>query len=976
MLVAAVVGATATVVGIRAQFGASADELLRESRRALAAREYERAERFAARVPRGAPEFPQACLVAGEAATKLRRLPQALSYYDRLRDDGSDAAISARACGGDILLQLGRPSEAERNYRRVLARRPEDQGTRAQLSALLTAYGRRNEAIPYLLELVRAHRFSIEHLIWLGNGQSLVELPQPARTADPVVVTDPNVLISLARFALAESDPARAQSLARRAVSLDPEQTEAWALWGQALVHGSAAQFLEWHWSVPRVAEEHPDVWRARGLWARERSEEEAAARCFWEALCREPCHRAATYELGQTLAALGRSEEASVFLTRAERLLELEGMINGIYLERRHLDRVWPNVRRAAELSHSLGQLWEAAAWARVALTIRPRDTWAIELLQHSSRRLAPDFPRVAPESDAARQIDLSTLALPEWPKRVKPVIPQAVDVVRSPASLRFTDEAFQSGIQFEYFNGYSPPRDGLRMIAAMGGGVAVLDFDGDGWPDVYFTQGCSWPPRADDYAHIGRLYRNLGNGRFEDVTGRAGLRSTGYGQGGTSGDFDNDGFPDLYVANIGPNRLYRNNGDGTVSELTLTSGIEGDQWTASCLLADLNGDSFPDIYDVNYLAGPRAYEVTCRNSRGNEQMCEPGLFDAAQDQLFLNLQDGRFQEITQTAGIVLPDGKGLGIVAADFNRLGRLDLFVANDGTANFYFVNETPGSGASPVFREQALVSGLAFSAEGDAQACMGVAVDDVDGDGRFDLFVTNYYRESNTLYRQLHEGLFVDGTRAAGLREPSFLMLGFGTQFLDADLDGDPDLVITNGHVSDYTADGEPYQMRPQFLQNEGDGRFLELPAKLLGPFFESRRLGRGLARLDWNRDGREDFAVSHLDSPAALVSNGTEPTGRFLALRLRGVVGSRDAIGTTVRVTAAGRAMARQLTAGDGYYASNQRQLVFGLGSADRADTVSVRWPSGLEQTFKDVPCDREFVLIESQDRLHELPQAR
>jgi hypothetical protein len=252
-------------------------------------------------------------------------------------------------------------------------------------------------------------------------------------------------------------------------------------------------------------------------------------------------------------------------------------------------------------------------------------------------------------------------------------------------------------------------------------------------------------------------------------------------------------------------------------------------------------------------------------------------------------------------------------------------------------------------------------------------MGVAAGDVNDDGRLDLFVTNFYQESNTLYVQDASGLFADATAASGLRGPSYEMLGFGAQFIDGELDGYQDLVLTNGHVDDFTHQQISYQMSPQYFRGLGQGKFAERPAAELGAFFQGKYLGRGLARLDWNRDGREDFVVSHLDAPAAVVTNTSTETGHYLALQLRGVKSSRDAVGAVVTLESAGRRRALWLAAGDGYQASNQKQLVFGLGPEQQAEKLLVRWPSGLIQEFADLAADQTLVLIEGALRPAPLP---
>ena len=349
-----------------------------------------------------------------------------------------------------------------------------------------------------------------------------------------------------------------------------------------------------------------------------------------------------------------------------------------------------------------------------------------------------------------------------------------------------------------------------------------------------------------------------------------------------------------------------------------------------------------------------------------GSTRLCTPHEFPAAHDQLFINLGDGRFEDRSQSAGIEVPEGKGLGLVVGPFDSTGRLNVFVANDAVPNFYFANLNAKRGDSPQFEERGYLSGLAVDADGQPQACMGVAAGDANGDGLLDLYVTNFRNESNTLYLQQRDGGFVDATRSSGLREPSYAMLGFGTQFLDADLDGWQDLIVTNGHVGNLKHHGVPYEMPPQFYRNLGKGTFVELPASTLGSFFSGKYLGRGLARLDWNRDGRDDFAISHVNSSAALVTNQTITAGHFLIVQLVGVESDRDAIGSIVTVHEGSRRFVRHLTAGDGYQACNQRQLVFGLGGCDAIHELEVQWPTGKIQRFPSVPVDCAVLLIEGR----------
>jgi hypothetical protein len=549
----------------------------------------------------------------------------------------------------------------------------------------------------------------------------------------------------------------------------------------------------------------------------------------------------------------------------------------------------------------------------------------------------------------------------LPVWPD-AQTTQARATSIGPVDGRVSFVDSAAGVGLQFDYFNGTTATTGLEHMLQSTGGGVAVVDYDLDGWPDLYFAQSGPWEERHEP-RYRDCLFRNLGNGTFADVTQEAGLGDRLFSQGVAVGDYNSDGFPDLYLANIGPNRLYENNGDGTFRDATPQAGVSGDEWTVSCAIVDLNGDAMPEIYTVSYLILQEVLERMCKK-KGRPMGCAPSMFTAEQDRLYQNLGDGRFRDVTDECGIKVPDGKGLGVVAADFEGTGRVNVFVGNDTTANLYFVNETAEPGGRLSFVESGILCGVALDETGNAQSCMGIANGDVNNDGLLDLFITNFYNDSNTLYVQIPDNLFVDETRVASLREPSYYMLGFGTQMLDGELDGLPDIFVTNGHVDRTFATGAPDLMPPQYYRNADGKKFVELSSRSLGEYFQHEYLGRSVVVLDWNRDGREDLCVSHLDAPAALLTNRTQDAGHHLVLKLQGVTSNRDAIGAIVRVSSGKQSWTRQLIAGHGYLASNQRQLVFGLGSAERVDRVSIRWPSGREQSFEELQVDQDYLLVE------------
>lgn len=933
------------------------------ARRALEEGELPRAAELARQILQQDPVSADGLIVAGYVAASRHQIDEAAGFYSRIPDRSDPSALEGRCLFAQLLLfDLGRAAEAERCYRRVLEHDPAHGLAHQGLATLMEAEGRRRELIPQMLQAIRAGRFEIGNLLAVGWVQLPSANPAVLELCRSAVPDDPLPRLGLARIAVRENNLPRAEQLLRELLAILPAQLEAQALLGQVLtVSGRSHEWLLWHSQLPPAADDQPDIWYDRGLWCMNQDQPAAAARCFWECCRRDPDHPEASYHLHETLTRIGQPEAAEPFLQRSRQLERLGQQMSLLQAGRVDEDLLTSVIATL----ESLGRDWEAWGWSelRDSRRLTPDSKQATQRLRLRLRG-AP-LERTRPASNPAAACDLSRLAIPDFhPSSVR----DRASPFQATAStrIRLEDHAPAAGIDFTYFNGIAPGGVGLQIYQSMAGGIAVLDYDGDHWPDLYLPQGCEWSRRGDQSDHVDRLYRNLGNGRFADVTFSAKLGDRDYSQGVASGDFDNDGFADLYVANIGRNRLYHNHGDGTFTEITADIVPADSYWTSSVAIADMNGDGSPDLYDCTYLSGTDVYLRTCRK-QGIVRTCSPLMFPAERDRLFLNLQDGRFQEIGVEAGISQPAGKGLGVVAADLKLTGRLSLYVANDLEANALFVNESTTYGAGlPAFVDRALADGVALDADGRAQASMGIAVGDANDDGRLDLFVTNYYHESNTLYMQDSDGLLHDATRSAGLRDPSFNVLGFGTQFLDLDLDGRLDLVVANGHLDDFSHEGIPFQMPTQIFHNQGEGRFVELPPQDLGAYFQENYLGRSVARIDWNRDGSEDFAISHLDKPFALLTNTTAHPGRFLGVTLCGVASSRDAAGTTVTVTIGDRKLLRQLTAGDGFMASNHRQLIFGLGTADHADRLEIRWPSGTFQVYDHLPANQHLLLIEGR----------
>ncbi|MDA0836002.1 MAG: FG-GAP-like repeat-containing protein [Planctomycetota bacterium] len=963
--------------------------LLNEAKLALSRGKLEDAERLALAAVEQKPNLEAAYLIAGEAAAVRGDLDSALKYYETISQSGSTSAIEALHRSGTLLIKLGRASAAEEQFRRVLESDPHHLETLHDLALLLRLEGRNWELRPYLFELLKEGLLVKDGMPISDSFADLMYLLRPAGNPAWVWLEPPEVelverfgksvpddylpLLGQARMALDTNDLASARSIFQKIVATDPHQIEAQAQLGLLLANTkSTAEFQNWLTELPRLDGLHPDMWVARGIVARKNNQTKPAIRCFWEALQIDPNHLLANYQLSQLLTLIDREDDAQPFAKRADLLSQLEYKIKEAGSE---LNRV----RDVAVLMERLGRLWEAAAWYQVGADLFPDETWGSTERRNIMRQINAQTPPTIASSSPAAKLDFSMFNLPEYSvKKSVPAVGTTTsdNVIPSTSSVTWEEVSESTGLKFSYDNGSRPDDRVAYMFEFSGGGVGVVDYDGNAWPDLYLTQGGTWPVETnDDGTHGNRLFRNLGHGKFQEVATLAHVEGADFSQGVTVGDFNSDGFPDLYVANIGGNRLYENNGDGTYSDVTALSSTSGNVWTLSCAMADFNGDTLPDIYAVNYLGGNDIYTRLCEKY-GKTIQCYPTMFPAEQDELYLNLGDGRFENITSAAGIKLPDGKGMGIVVADFRQVGRLDIFIANDTTANFLFVNQTAAGvdgGERPVFTEEGVLSGVAFNESGQAQSCMGVAVGDVNRDRRLDLFVTNFTREGNNLFIQRNDQMFADESRQANLYDAGYSLMGWGTQFLDAECDGELDLVVANGELEDLSDVGYPSRSPFSYFSNQKAGRFVEVPASQLGPYFEHELLGRAIATLDWNRDGLIDFCATNVDRPVALLTNMTVTHGHYLNLSLCGVLSSRDAIGTTIHAKMEDRIISRQLTAGDGFEASNERTITLGLGTNTRIDELMIQWPSGNQQSFTDVRGDRNVVAIEGAERLIDLP---
>ena len=535
------------------------------------------------------------------------------------------------------------------------------------------------------------------------------------------------------------------------------------------------------------------------------------------------------------------------------------------------------------------------------------------------------------------------------------------------------FVDVTKAAGLTTRHENGFSEQQ---RLMETMCGGAGWIDYDGDGRFDIYIVQGHSQSDRAaepGDTANV--LWRNLGEGRFADVTEAAGVGDRSFGTGLAVGDYDNDGDSDLYVTNFRGNVLYRNEGDGRFRDVSKEAGVAGKLWSASAAFLDVNRDGLLDIYVANYVYYDAARARPCTgNPKKIPSYCHPNVFDGAPDSLYINRGSGRFEDVSRQAGIALSGrilSKGLGVLPSDYDGDGDVDIFVANDSVANFLWRNLGDGR-----FEDAALEAGVALNSNGEAEACMGIDSGDVNGDGRLDYFITNFADETDTLYLGEGDGFLFDGTHRSGLAGPTFAPLGFGTRLVDIDLDGHVDIYVARGHVEDsaraYPDRPPTFRQTDQLFLGDGHGKFRDV-SKSSGAWFQEKHVGRALAGADYDNDGDIDFFVLNSGGPCVLLRNTTvdEKAPSWVGLSLEGNGPSpRDAYGAQVTVTrgGGGRVVA-EVQSARSYQAANDPRLVFGLGSSKAPlARVEVRWPDGLREEFRDLASGRYHEIVRGKGR--------
>jgi hypothetical protein len=525
--------------------------------------------------------------------------------------------------------------------------------------------------------------------------------------------------------------------------------------------------------------------------------------------------------------------------------------------------------------------------------------------------------------------------------------------------------DITAQSGITFSH----ASSEDKRYIFESMSGGVILFDYDRDGWLDIYFTNAPTIAMARDGKPALGALYHNNHDGTFTDVTAKSGLTKACLAMGGAVGDYDNDGWPDLYITCLGGNILYHNNGDGTFTDVTAKAGVADGRWSAGASFGDYDGDGFADLMVANYvdfhLNDLPAFGSTpyCKY-RGVDVQCGPRGLKGAGDALYHNNGDGTFTDVSKSAGVSDPEGYyGLSVIWADFNHTGRPDIFVANDSTPKFLYKNLGNGK-----FEEIGYESGTALSREGAEQASMGIAAGDYNHTGRPSLHVTNFEDENDDLYRNEGDWDFSEQSYESGLAAASLPWVKWGTAFVDLDNDGWLDLITVNGHVYPQTDQmpTDPGYRQPKLLSmNQRDGTFCDASAQA-GPALLEKRVSRGLAVGDLFNDGNMDVVVNDLDGPPMVLRNHGIPGRHWVSFELAGTKSNRLALNAGIKIKAGGMTQTDEVHSGGSYLSQNDLRIHFGLASATKVDSVEIHWPSGAVDRIGNLAADRFYSVLEGQ----------
>ncbi|SMP66849.1 Repeat domain-containing protein [Neorhodopirellula lusitana] len=891
------------------------------------------------------------------------------SFANRLRLDQAAAS----------LLAVGRIDDCMELFESSLDKRPVRHDIRRKLFDMRLGMEDRRRASVHGHSLVRHRKFDISLLLALSETDSRTESPDAFIEMAKRHPRDKRPLVASGRVQFDQGHLDEAADAFTQSLQHHPDYVPSLALLARVLVDaGRDSELAALIRSSPVELKQSPTYWLAVGDWCRNHEQPRPAIRAYWEAARRSPDHREAWHKLSLTVKQgvqkdTGFPAELAETIAKRSQLLSRFSQLKAEFVKTgKTSSAIAVNIAKTLQM---LEQPWEAEAWASIAITLSPeadllakrtRDAIVAELKKNT-----PWFPNQTLDKLNAT---LSCFPLPDLGDHAfkQPDINIGADIagtsrarfanLDNKANIKLTNQANARGLDFFGRTGDDLDRPGVKHYQILGCGGGTIDYDLDGWSDLYLAAAGGTPTQRNSASNS--LWRNIG-GTFIDVCGSSSTMDTGFSQGIAVGDVNEDGFPDLLVMNYGPNTLLINNGDGTFSDVSdqLDQDTMQTDWSSSGAIADLDGDGLADLTILTYGVGKDPVTRECRHESTNiARACSPLVFPGAADHFMKGSNDGNFIDQTTQSSAPSVLGRGLGLTVGSFDPNQGVDVFIANDLTSNHYWTRSTSGGFR---FDESAIPRGLGSDDRSPAQGSMGIATGDFDGDGDADVYVTNFHGEANTYHEQTDAELWQDKTIGQDLFAPTLPLVGFGTEAIDLDNNGFSELVVSNGHVDQYPSDkSAPYAQPMQVFQRQSNGRFRSIGHTIEGSYLNQNHIGRALWTIDANRDGLTDLVVTHQSEPVALLMNETQPSGCWVEVKLVGRECSRDAIGATIQVRTPDRTWTAFQTTGDGYLCSNEQILRVGLGDGVGHCSITVNWPNGQTQVFSELAVQSNYLLTQ------------
>ncbi len=919
------------------------------------------------------PEDPEALILGAQIYSARGKIDQAVAMIDGAATLSSAETPHLQTQAALLLAQSERWSQAIERLEALLREHPEADEARTALVDILNLRGFRFDANQHTRVLCERQQATVDQLRGLITPSRSHTGFQSKPNPDDEALIDKLGELNVARGLFSEGDVNDASKVLSQSQLVEAKHPAAIAFYGQVLLESQQFdQFEGWLRDVDPSCERYPAYWLALGGWAMRERNYRSAVRMFAEAILREPGDLLAIDRMTQSLAAAGDTQTSERFRQRGVEIDEL------IQTTADFLQNPGAGLQPVISISQILGQVGrpaESLEWLRLGLEQMGSPPEAMRRHQEGVAEMQKAEFQTSTKSNLLCGLDLEAYPLDSIAdggsvEEVDSLPPSSL--ANRPPSRRpsFVNVAGEVGLDFRYRNAEVPVERELLMFQQAGGGVACIDYDLDGRVDFYVGQAAGDPPDGLG-THPNFLARNLGD-RFRDVTQVADCDDRRYAGGVTAGDWNQDGFLDLVVANLQRNTLFINQGDGTFLIHAGDAVWNEEAYTTSVAMGDVDGDHLPDIVEVNYLADPHIFDPIEHHPDGTPiRLPAPLHFQPAVDRVFLSKGDGSL------AGQVLGDpdqplpATGLGVLITDIDGEVGNEIFIANDHMANHFWEPDV-NAASQPRWKNSAAVRGVAYGTSGAPLGCMGIAAADFNSDGRIDLHVTNFEKQWSNHYMQTDAGFFEDLVVASGFAEPTYEMVGFGTQAIDYDNNTVIDLMIGNGHIDDLTARGSKQFEMPTQLFGLNQSKFQLLQVVGDDAYWKMGHLTRALAYCDWNRDGRVDVVTTDLKQPLALLENRTDTVYHWLQLRVVGTRSERDAIGATITASFGDQTVTRVVQAGDGFMCKNEPVLCFGLGEQSSIQRLEIRWPDGSLQTFSNLPGDRRWLIIEGDDEAFEV----